>query len=485
MKKVGLFKLLVGLTLAASGAFAVGSALSNKKAEAAEASTNLVYLHASSGWTDASAWFAIYQYQSASTSANSAGIYFVNNSDWSTLKIYLFDGPEGSTNYGWPGADLGDSNKVGKLNGKDVYYYNDANFTSGTFSFIVSDNGSDNARTGNVTGNNKKCVWNGSAGSGNSGKVSDFVYAIKNGSDSWSKMSQVSYSGSDKTYYQGNVESSGYSFIFVRMNPASQDLDWNNKWTQTSDLHSIDSGKNCYQIDNMNGSGSWHTFNPDGDNLEYAVGTFGVKNTWTVASGLKLVSNSSTELKVTLPLKAGDQFRFYLNNYLDAGYEGSEKFVVKGDSPVAATKNGNNIVLPNNLTEGAYIVYWSYADSNWGLYIASSTDTAESLAMYIMQYDTDGQCTPKFEKARTRYLAMANADATEATNFRNSAAAQRYESWAAALGQNPYAAGAATSRTIAIGNGENTNTIAIIVIISLVSVTAIGGYFFIKRRQEN
>ena len=32
---------------------------------------------------------------------------------------------------------------------------------------------------------------------------------------------------------------------------------------------------------------------------------------------------------------------------------------------------------------------------------------------------------------------------------------------------------------------ENTNTIAIIVIISLVSVTAIGGYFFIKRRQEN
>ena len=33
--------------------------------------------------------------------------------------------------------------------------------------------------------------------------------------------------------------------------------------------------------------------------------------------------------------------------------------------------------------------------------------------------------------------------------------------------------------------GENTNTIAAIVIISLVSVTAIGGYFFIKRREEN
>ena len=33
--------------------------------------------------------------------------------------------------------------------------------------------------------------------------------------------------------------------------------------------------------------------------------------------------------------------------------------------------------------------------------------------------------------------------------------------------------------------GENTNTIAIIVIISMVSVTAIGGYFFIKRRKVN
>ena len=33
--------------------------------------------------------------------------------------------------------------------------------------------------------------------------------------------------------------------------------------------------------------------------------------------------------------------------------------------------------------------------------------------------------------------------------------------------------------------GNNANTITVIVIISLVSVTAIGGYFFIKRRQEN
>ena len=33
--------------------------------------------------------------------------------------------------------------------------------------------------------------------------------------------------------------------------------------------------------------------------------------------------------------------------------------------------------------------------------------------------------------------------------------------------------------------GEKTNSVAIIVIISMVSVTAIGGYFFLKKRKEN
>ena len=41
------------------------------------------------------------------------------------------------------------------------------------------------------------------------------------------------------------------------------------------------------------------------------------------------------------------------------------------------------------------------------------------------------------------------------------------------------------SRLLAITGSNNTNTIAIIVIISMVSVTAIGGYFFIKRRKVN
>ncbi len=45
---------------------------------------------------------------------------------------------------------------------------------------------------------------------------------------------------------------------------------------------------------------------------------------------------------------------------------------------------------------------------------------------------------------------------------------------------------AAISPLTLIGlNGENANTIAVIVIISMVSVTAIGGYFFLRKRKEN
>ncbi len=52
------------------------------------------------------------------------------------------------------------------------------------------------------------------------------------------------------------------------------------------------------------------------------------------------------------------------------------------------------------------------------------------------------------------------------------------------LGRNPAAIGAAR---LALGNmsENNTTTITLIVIISMVSVTAIGGYFFIKRRKVN
>ena len=91
--------------------------------------------------------------------------------------------------------------------------------------------------------------------------------------------------------------------------------------------------------------------------------------------------------------------------------------------------------MPDGLEEGAYTLYWSYADSNWGVYIAKETDTARSLELYINQYDTEGQCTTKFYSARTRYLAMSSEEQSE---FKKTEASHRYEAWAISLGENPW-----------------------------------------------
>ena len=65
----------------------------------------------------------------------------------------------------------------------------------------------------------------------------------------------------------------------------------------------------------------------------------------------------------------------------------------------------------------------------------------------------------------------------------------RLQAWATANGDSLNASNqlAAKSGVSPLVNiiGENTNTVAIIVIISMVSVTAIGGYFFLRKRKEN
>ena len=66
---------------------------------------------------------------------------------------------------------------------------------------------------------------------------------------------------------------------------------------------------------------------------------------------------------------------------------------------------------------------------------------------------------------------------------------ERLSAWAAANGESLNGSTILAARTgispLVNIIGENTNTVAIIVIISMVSVTAIGGYFFLRKRKEN
>lgn len=318
------------------------------------------------------------------------------------------------------------------------------------------------------------------------------IYSYKDGqSPVWTKMTKVTYEGTDQSYYVGEY-TVGYNFIFVRMNPAMSEPSWDAKWNQTYDLSGVPSEKNCYQIDNNSGSkadGSWHDFNPSATNTEYVVGTFGGHDNWDVSSGIKLVSHSTDEIKATIPLKAGDQFRFYVDSYLDPNYETSSKLVLKSGITVDISKSGDNFVAGNTLTEGPYILYWSYAAENWGLWIQSSVDTCDSLSCYIMQSETVGQCVTKFPTAKTRYLAMGDADKASFQTLAATpgTAAERYVQWASYLGQKPWEEGAASvspkTNTISTLNDSGTSA-WIIAVASLFSLTVLGSLVFYKKRRQ-
>lgn len=69
------------------------------------------------------------------------------------------------------------------------------------------------------------------------------VYLYGNGKEEWVKMDAVGEEG----YYKAEVPSKYTNVIFCRMDPASKDFGWGNKWTQTKDL-TFEATNNCYTV---------------------------------------------------------------------------------------------------------------------------------------------------------------------------------------------------------------------------------------------
>ena len=106
----------------------------------------------------------------------------------------------------------------------------------------------------------------------------------------------------------------------------------------------------------------------------------------------------------------------------------------------------------------------------------------------------DGSCKSQgwYTTAKTNYNKLFDPQKSLFnTQSKYDAAKQRLIDWAVANDEvfNPsaytFTANSGAKLLFTIVGTENSNTIAIIVIISMVSVTAIGGYFFIKRRKVN
>ena len=211
---------------------------------------------------------------------------------------------------------------------------------------------------------------------------------------------------------------------------------------------------------------------------------------------LMTYTNNEYVATVTLSYKQAFKSAWYNNDngVLDNWFGYSRLYSGCGAYHYFSVDSSDNIVC---YARGIYIVYVNNDNISIELQNANVL-TSEHLAAQLMSFGespSTGHCgdADRFPAMKSIYLNKLNA--TEKSTFQdyiNSSEAQfknaydRYIAWARALGENPWAEGKANGAVTMLGlNPQTTNNIAIIVIISVVSVGAIGGYFFIRKRKEN
>lgn len=120
-------------------------------------------------------------------------------------------------------------------------------------------------------------------------------------------------------------------------------------------------------------------------------------------------------------------------------------------------------------------------------------ETPNNVANYIMFEDSSGQCVSKYDVAKDYFESMSKANRVEfmeSTDYVISTARERLIAWAKYHGNVINASGDdyIISRNIipfgSFVDNDNSKIIAIVSIVSLIGVSAIGGYFFLKKRKE-
>ena len=410
MKKVGLIKLLVGLTLAASGAFAVGSAVSNKK---------VVPVH-------------------ASTAFNDAAVYLDTSSCW----------------------------KSGNNDERFAVYWS----------------------TGTETG--------------------------------WYSMVDIA-----TNFYAARLPEKDITLIiFCRMNKSNSTNDWSNKYNQSGDITTFTNTSAVFKVDTWDGATASCWKANSGYTSKFSSRYVAcADNNWSENNNNYKLSLDMTKAEARLEkdfLVSGEE-TYEAIKLTDGTWTNSYgcQYVASGtNSNYIDTSEGSN----NNIrlkVSGTYEIYWKYHETNgkniWlqisssseadayaQTFISSITCTDNSVTSELSVWNKVGNATTsmeyKFENLTSgaRHLLQQASVNENGSNIEKcvakydrilgkygyGTAAGQYHDF---MGRTPAPiSGGAKLVLPTIGN-NNSNTIAIIVIISLVSVTAIGGFFFIRKRREN
>ena len=379
MKKVGLIKLLVGLTLAASGAFAVGSAVSYKKAESVDAYTV----------TNRTVYYAV--------DSSVVGSY--------TVKLNANVGDNNT----WEQSTMTKTNKT--FHGMDIY--------QGTFP----------ERYGGVDGMQFQ-LYNGSTWVSQQQPIT-----------SWAVTSV--YSG--KLYVHGIEGTTGfktYAYDTSSVTIYVDGFDWSNMY-----FHVYDDICDYY--------GGWPGYQT------------GFKDSNLNFNGGKLQS-------FTFPIISGKNTKFIYN---DNGSHQSDAFTPTNNSYYR--HNGSAWVEETGDLATAAAFVWDLNTARMAVTASGSTKAYSICGL-----------TASTWVSRYNSLSTAKSYVDSATIFTyknaSSSGADTTVTFAEIMVELSSRASGGSSGSALLGfTNENTQNITIIVIISLVSVTAIGGFFFIRKRREN
>lgn len=159
-----------------------------------------------------------------------------------------------------------------------------------------------------------------------------------------------------------------------------------------------------------------------------------------------------------------------------------------------------------SLSENAYYylkVYFSGTNtsggngySNFNLnFSLRNNDTPINVANYIMYEDTTNQCTTKFDTAYGYFKNLTSegrATFMTSNDYVISTARERFLAWAKHEGKTisyingDYVAVNSGNNVLSLlGINKDNSTLLTIVLLSFLGVTAIGGYFFVRKRKEN
>ncbi len=143
--------------------------------------------------------------------------------------------------------------------------------------------------------------------------------------------------------------------------------------------------------------------------------------------------------------------------------------------------------------------YVGIRSDNGAIYISSieitygGCETPTNVANYIMYEDTNGQCETKFDVAKGYFESMSAADRATfmtSTDYVVSQGRERLIDWAKHHGKSivnnngDYVISGTGYFTPGMFSISESNYIAIIIIITTISVASIGGYLALRRRKE-